>query len=221
MAHKRLATGPWLVLGISAFLLLTLPARAAKIQVHLRLNPQVYRSTSYSEPPQIAVWIESCEGNRQETLWITRRMAENRWEGKLFCPNALPIWEARFKSRWPIIRGRRSLPDAITGATPKDRLDFEAVLPHEGEWILRIEVNLSGDYNRAFSYRSVEGAPDMEGNGQPSLLYEGKLSGRAGRVVVKPKGRSRPWIASGEIVTDMSGLDTALNIFEELKVAVR
>ncbi len=192
-----------------------------KLHVSLRFNTELYRGTSYSEPPQMAIWIEEKNGKkRPQTLWVTSRMAENRWEGKLYCPLALPIWEAIFKSRWPIIRGRRQLPDGVSSATPQEVLNLTRILPNDGDWLLRIELNLSGDYNSHYPFRRADGSPDMEGNGQPSIIYEGVLSDAPARVEMVVIGRSEPGMTDGRINPDMTGIDTARHIIKELNVEV-
>jgi hypothetical protein len=190
------------------------------LHISLRLDPEVYRSTSYSEPPQMALWIEEQSGGDRHTLWITRRMAENRWEGKLYCPLALPIWEGRFGTRWPVFHGRRKLPDGISAATPRDGIKLEYALPREGSWVFYLEVNLAGDYNPAYPYRGKDRAPDMEGNGQPSLLYEAALPDRPGPLVLKLVGRSEPWIRGGGLNRELGSIDSAARIIKEVHLEI-
>ena len=66
--------------------------------------------------------------------------------------------------------------DAVSGATPKDGIfTVDTKVPIGSGWAYYIEVNISGDYNEAFPYWSKSGYPDSEGNGQPSIVYQGNI----------------------------------------------
>ena len=117
--------------------------------------------------PQVAIWLEDTDGNYIKTLYVTERASHKSWimgpkEGR---PESLPVWyhASKFepaKNASPDIKL-----DAVTSATPKGGIIFDAELEDKA-YVLRAEFNTSFDYNDFYTKKN-SGV-----NGQPSVIYE-------------------------------------------------
>ena len=87
------------------------------------------------------------------------------------------------------------------------------------KWVCFVEVNLSGDFNGDFPFRDTNGMPDPEINGQPSLIYQGKIKAIPNQIgYLKLIGRTDQWVAVDHIIKDLSGITTAKNAITNLLV---
>ncbi len=198
--------------------------RAEKVRLvfSMNINKDIYLDTVFGEPPQIAVWLEQSEGRVMRTVWVARRAGRRWWKGKVECPVALPYWESRHRQEKSEYKARGLLKrfvDAVTGATPTGgpfSVDLEM---KAGEvWDFFIEVNLSADFNAAFPQRDETGLPDPEVNGQPSIIYMGKITALPGRkAVAKLIGRSDQWAPVDELLPDLEGITTAREILSNVE----
>jgi len=187
----------------------------------MSINRNVYIYTNYGEPPQIAIWLENPDTSFYRTVWVTHRSGKNDWSGKVECKVALPFWNFRRQvdkqSQLPV-----PVADALTGATPKSgELLAKITVPVNTSWLYYIEVNASGDYNENFPYWSDMGLPDNDGNGQPSLIYNGTITAQPGSTSV-PKliGRTDQWSAFSTLYTDIDKITSAKRLVENLSVEV-
>ena len=193
------------------------------LEFSFKVNRAVYQKTNIGEPPQLAIWIESLDSQMIKTVWISHRAAKNEWRGKIECPVALPYWESRvaLKIAKPgMLSRRKSEYDAISGPTPGAG-DFSAsiAVPQNSAWIYFIEVNAAADYNQAFPYWSKEGLPDSQANGQPSLVYSGRIiadgSSPDTPVLIGRTEQRRP---VNILSDDLSGITTANHLLENIVV---
>lgn len=170
--------------------------------------------------PQFAVWTETADGRFVETLSVTSRAAEASWIGNPEGgrPDALPVWFAAS-------RGENT--DAVSSATPDAKSDVGAAATGGKytvgeEYMIRLEVNHSFDYNDTWPKNAKEGSSAFSGvNGQPSLVYEGRfVYGRKDRVKLTPIGIGSVTGANGLITRNLSGLTTALQIISEIIVTL-
>jgi hypothetical protein len=149
------------------------------------LDEQVYQSTTYGNPPQMAIWLQNRDNHGLRTVMVTYRMGSGDWNGKVNCRVALPYWVGFYNrhtgTSGPPMR-EHPAPDAVTYATPKDQLCIHTRVPEGSHWNYFIEVNVSGDFNTDFPRQSKDGRTDREGNGQPSLVYGGTLEAVKGAV---------------------------------------
>jgi hypothetical protein len=182
--------------------------------IQIILDPAAYKYTNFGEPPQLAVWIENQTLNDFYPVWVTHRSGNKDWIGKIECPVALPFWDNRK------LHYKAKTIDIVTGATPKDgSLSVSSAKQGSGRWNYFIEVNASADYNKTFSYWSINKSPDSEGNGQPSLVYMGyidfelKTAGRA-----KLIGRTAQFNVQDSIITNLDGITTAKNLIKKITV---
>lgn len=144
----------------------------------------VYQMSDYGEAPQFAIWLEDRKSGDIRTVFVTRRTATGDFEGKAECPVSLPAWIGAFRKE----TGRDDFPtlmnpanEAVTGATPKVKeFKVSVEIPRGSGWYYYVEVNVSGDYTPKFPSLRPDGTLDSQGNGQPSIIYRGELSGVPG-----------------------------------------
>ena len=189
----------------------------------MKVDKETYEMTDFGEPPQLAIWLEKTTPPGIRTVWVARRSGRQLWKGKIECPTALPLWESRHKNEKSNYKKRGLLTrliDAISGATPTGGVFSTKVkVPRGSSWNCFVEVNLSGDFNRRFPYRDENGMPDPEINGQPSLIYAGKITALPGQQSsLKLIGRTRQWVAVDYIVKNLEGITSAKDAVTDIQV---
>ena len=192
-----------------------------KFEIHQ--EQKIYERSDYGEPPQFAIWLENKKSGKIKTVFVTYRTATGDFEGKAECPVSLPAWIGAFRKE----TGRDDLPTvknpadkAITGATPKIKsFSAEVSVPKNSNWYYYIEMNVSGDYNSDFPRMKSNGWFDFQGNGQPSIVYRGTISGKPGEKS-KPTliGRTEQMYLSTEIIPYHDGITEAKEVFSMIKV---
>ncbi len=197
--------------------------KGAVIVFRLLIDQKTWEDTNYGEPPQIAIWIEQPDSGIIKTIWVTSRTATGRWRGKVICPTSLPYWVSRYNEETgtnTMITITNPLPDALTGATPSKELIVKTTVPPGTTWKYFIEVNASGDYNDSFPPLQKNGHPDPDGNGQPSLVYSGKIKALIGQSDVPILiGRTDQWDRVDHLITDLTGINSAKNLLREIRVS--
>lgn len=199
------------------------------IEFDIRQDMDLIRRSLFGEPPQFAIWLEDAQSHRLQTVFVTYRSGYGEWVGKLKCPAALPRWFEVFKAE----TGSIGLPDfnkpaadAVTGATPKaEQFKTSVKVPYGSRWICWIEMNLSGDFNKAYRDRDVEEKMvDVHFSGQPPLIYRGQITAiPPEKITPRLYGESVLDSRAGETVQPVSdGVTTAKNIFKSIEIrAVR
>jgi hypothetical protein len=166
----------------------------------------------FSHGPQIACWLETPQGAYVETVYVTATGATKRWFGAPAAgrPEALPVWDhAR--------RAAASPADAVSGATPAGTLRVESgiagALP-AGTYVVKLEINSSFDYNERYT-RSTSGV-----NGQPSLVYSGRIEVGRGEASAElaPTGTGSIDGSDGSITPGLDGITTALQILHSARI---
>ncbi len=198
-------------------------AEPVVLQFSLSLDPAVYAKSHYKKPPQFAVWIEDAAGEQIRTVYVTEKTGAGSWGGKTVRPISLPYWV----SRWNKETGNRGDPtpahpaaDAVTGATPKKDLTCRTEVPAASKWNYFIEVNVSGDYNDSFPAKTRDGKRDRNGNGQPSIIYKGRITAMPGQQS-KPEliGRTDQFERVEGVNPDLECITDAKNLFSKIEVA--
>ena len=193
------------------------------LEFSIFVNQDEYELTNYGEAPQLAIWLENRDSTQVRTVWVSHRAGKNDWKGKVECPVALPYWNSRHRFEKSEFQERNFIKrviDAITGATPTGgKFTKKILVPKNSRWDYFIEINVSGDYNLSFPYWSKDGMPDSEGNGQPSIVYGGKIIGD-GRSTSNPKiiGRTKQKHKVDVLIHDLTGITTATNLITVIKV---
>lgn len=195
----------------------------AVLEFKMVVHRDVYEKTDFGEPPQIAIWLQRRGTDHIRTVWVARRAGRRLWKGKFECPTALPYWESRHqheRSDWRARGLLRRLVDAISGATPTGGVFTARVsIPKGSRWDAYIEVNASADFNADFPYWHEDGSPDHDVNGQPSLVYRGRVvalpdSNDALRLI----GRTDQWIPVDYLIEDLTGITSAKDLITDITV---
>jgi hypothetical protein len=174
--------------------------------------------------PQIAVWVEDTLGNHLQTLYVTRKFAKQDWgpvphnNNSCFRTSSLPFWLNKYdRAGNTAPTTSHPLPDAITSATPQGCFDLNTVLVTAFPVIVRVEINSSFDYNKVFNSRRKS----SKINGQPALVYEGRLNGYSPLypvVAMKVAGHSGETGEDSLLYKEVSGLTTATGIFSCINI---
>jgi hypothetical protein len=193
------------------------------LKFHLRLDPDVYKNSYFKKPPQFALWLEQLPSRKIRTVWVTYYTATGDWGPGIVRPVSLPYWVSRWNLETQTLGDptpNNPAVDAVTGATPKTVLVVETPVPAETVFDYFIEVNVSGDYNETFPAVKEDGTPDQNGNGQPSIIYKGRITSSSGRKSTpRLVGRTDQWQAVDHIITDLKNITTAKNLFSEINVS--
>jgi hypothetical protein len=199
------------------------PSESVRLTLSIKIARDVWIMTDWSQPPQVAVWLEDPSGSTVRTLFVTHRTGAGDWKGKAGCDVSLPYRVGRYNvetatSGPPTFQ--RPVVDAITQPTPKESLVVTTVVPPGSEWRYFVEVNVSGDFNEAFPERLGNGRPDEAGNGQPSLMYRGCIKAVARqRSTPKLIGRTDQFRAVIKLSDDMSGITTAKRLLSDIEMS--
>ena len=203
----------------------TMKPASALLRFSLKLNQRVYEASDWGDPPQFAIWLENADSSKIRTVWVTYRTGTGNWVGKVECPVSLPYWVSRY-NRETQTSGpptpHKAVVDAVTGATPKHDFTVPAEVPAGSRWKYFIEVNVSGDFNINFPSVRANGAPDPQGNGQPSLIYQGQIEAvDVAYNIPKLIGRTEQWQSVDYIIEELEGITTAKNLFSKIEVSCR
>ena len=223
---------------------------------HFRHKLQIMPLIKVNNPPQMAAWCETTDGEFLGTLFVTERIAERSWrsapadstpEEEISRAEALPVWSHRsgasvfvassssrgaLAARAPanaMAPADERASDAVTAPTPKSDFRVTTTLPATGEEIVvYFEVNNSADFNESYRADSAKGTNSYSGgewgSGQPALVYSARFApislrdGEARPVVLELTGRSSADGSSGEIYSDLTGVTTAREIVEEVRI---
>ena len=225
---------------------------------HFRHKLQILPLVKVNNPPQMAAWCETADGEFLGTLFVTERIATRSWRSapadstpteEISRPEALPVWSRRSGAAVaaavpaagarvpeektpddaaPTAAGRA--PDAVTAATPKTDFRVTTGLPaSDEEIVVYFEVNSSADFNETYPVDAAKGTESYSGgkwgSGQPALVYRARLAPGALRrdgpqpVILELTGRSSADGSNGEINSDLSGVTTAREIVEEVRIS--
>ena len=166
---------------------------------------------------QCAVWLEDADGNYVRTLYVTQRASKRNWifGPKAGRPESLPVWYHAAHYESAKASSTDSEVDAVTSATPKGGVVFNAEIDDKA-YIIKAEFNTSFDYNEFYTKKN-SGV-----NGQPSVVYEAKIpSGADGEIALSLTGTGSEDGSDGKIYTDVSKLTTAKTIVDKIIVSVR
>ncbi|WP_347332319.1 hypothetical protein [Marinimicrobium locisalis] len=179
---------------------------------------------TYTTVPQIAVWMETLEGQYIDTLYVTGKAASSGFgetdTGATRRPEALPYWShsrgvEEADGYFVPLRNNADL-DGVSGATPKSDYQIALSAPRMGRYRLLLEVNRSYDFNDYYTRERFPEDPIYSGDGasgQPSLIYETIIDSAApGQYLLSLLGRGHHSGADGALYRDLEGITTARNI---------
>lgn len=196
----------------------------------------------YHNHPTFAFWIEDLEGNYIETLFVTQylgtgiyghgSLGEGKWDnkpGQAKRPATLPYWlhkrgiKADGETYLPT--ADQPVPDAITGATPKNDfiLETKSTGPLPEKFRLMMEINQPWDWNAYWHNSLYPDDADYKTSCQPALVYsvivDQQKSGS--ELYLNPIGHSHFAGKNGELHTDLTTLTTAKEIAHKIKVEIK
>lgn len=154
-------------------------------------------------------------------VWVHQHQSGG-WMDKATCASCHDLHKAREK----VIDPNSELA-TITGATPKAGFTREWQIPADlkpGSYIIKAEINHSKDFNHAFKEDAKESDENYSGgkmgSGQPSVVWQGELriSANSATVWLKKIGHGHPAGKNGAIISDLSRLDSALDIVESIEI---
>jgi hypothetical protein len=196
------------------------------VEFDIHQNKDLIYLSTFSEPPQFAIWIENAKTHENKTVFVTHRVAIGDWEGKANVPVALPLWFKTFRGASSAYAsgGSKSGSDlAITGATPKaDFFTVRAEVPPGSEWICYIEMNLAGDFNDAYPEFNLETLKEDEFScGQPALIYKAEIKAEEDLKFTPLLTAESLW-NNGEVTVEpvSEGVTTAKNVFDKIQISV-
>jgi adenosylhomocysteine nucleosidase len=186
------------------------------------VDPKVYSQSKYKKPPQIAIWLEQREQKKIQTVYVTEKTAKGTWGKNITRPVSLPYWVRRW-NRETGSQGdpnpKQSAMDAVTAATPKQAQRIARAVPADSTWNYFIEVNVSGDYNETFPEVSSDNKRDTDGNGQPSIIYQGAITARPGQSSTPQLvGRTDQFLRSKTLILDLEGITTAKDLLGSIQI---
>jgi len=196
------------------------------LQINIHQNRELIYLSTFSEPPQFAIWLENQETKELQTVFVTHRVAIGDWEGKANVPVALPRWFELFRgegSAYTQTGPAKKSDLAITGATPKeDYFSLSVEVKPGSKWICWIEMNLAGDFNDAFPEFNMETLKEDEFScGQPALLFSCNLTATEGTKYTPGLTAQSVW-ENGEIRIEpvSEGVTTARDVFDSMEITV-
>jgi hypothetical protein len=192
--------------------------------------------------PTFAIWMEDMEANPIQTVFVTQSIAsgyyrygdagDGKWlkvPGEAIRPAALPYWLHRKESFDGTVAHmpttNKPFPDAYTGATPPGKA-FIKVFPEENmpqKFRLLLEVNQPWDWNDYWTNNKYPGNANYRTSAQPSLVYAVTIDRNDNQNTyhLNPIGHGHYDGSDGMLYTDLTTINTALEIFENIIVEFR
>ncbi len=188
-------------------------------------DPQpAFLGFTYTSVPQLAIWMETLEGEYIDTLYITGKTSSSGFgktdTGKVRRPEALPYWSHRRGIQeddgYFAPSENNSDLDGVTGATPRSDYLVSLTAPRMGQYRLMMEVNRSYDFNEYYSKDRFPEDPVYSGDGssgQPSLVYAVTIDSTGpGKYLLQLIGHGHHSGADGTLYTELNDITTAKNI---------
>jgi hypothetical protein len=214
-----------LSIGLAAYAIFKTRGRTL-VQFDIHQNKDLIYLSTFSEPPQFAIWLENVKTKETKTVFVTHRVAVGDWEGKANVPVALPQWFLTFRGPSSKHSSGSAGPEkdlAITGATPKeDYFTVRAEVEPGSEWICWIEMNLAGDFNDAYPEFNMENLEEDEFScGQPALLFKAEIKAEEDLKFTPVLEAQALW-ENGEVTVEPvgDGVTTAKEVFDNIQISV-
>jgi len=197
----------------------------AELQIDIKQNMELISLTTFSEPPQFAVWLEDAETHKFQTIVASYRSATGDLIGKAECPGCLPLWFAVYVKE----TGKEGLPTmeepapvAVTYPTPlQEHFTIRRKVRYGGKFVLWMEMNLAGDFNENFTEADTDKG-DWDYSGQPSMVYRCEIEAVGDKKYVPELfgqvDMSKPF---DEMIVPLSDkVTTAKDVFKSIDIRV-
>ncbi|HRX10374.1 MAG TPA: hypothetical protein P5210_01930 [Draconibacterium sp.] len=196
----------------------------------------------YHNHPSFAIWVEDIEGNYIETLYVTQYFAKGvfghgeaekgKWKnepGEVRRPAALPYWSHKrnIKANDGLYAPapETAVPDALSGATPKGNFKLEtgSKMGSSKKFKVLFEVNQAWDSNDFWTNSKFPDDYDYKTSLQPALVYEATIEPESMQKEynLSAVGHSEPSGKTGDLVTDLTTITTAKEIFSKILVRIK
>lgn len=190
--------------------------------------------------PLMAVWVEDTLGKYIETLYVAESIAKGvfkhgetstgKWlPGPIRRPAALPYWAHRRgvqeKDGWYVPTPETALPDAITGATPKN--EFVLFTKTSGDipipFYVYFEINQTWDWNEYWTNNKYPDDEEYKTSCQPALVYRCLVDTLTINQPLEFQliGHSHYSGKDGSLTTDLSTITTALDITKKIELRIQ
>lgn len=194
----------------------------------------LFMGIKIKNPPQIAIWLEDTVGHYLSTVYVTHKIATQSWKaaGKNRRKEALPHWcysrNVCYEDGLYLPTEKSPFVDGLTGATPGGSFDVRLKpLGELKQFVVKIEINHSTDFNDFYPESAEEGTPGYsggdKGSGQPALVYSASVDMNSGKTKFEAvlTGHSSADGTNGRIDEDLSTLTTALNIVKRITINIQ
>ncbi len=207
--------------------------KGPKITVDLQKGESFYY-------PIFAIWLEDTDGRYLQTLYVAKaagtgyfkyaRQEGNKWvAGIKRAPQTLPYWSHKrgIKAADGLYMPDEgtAVPDAYTGATPVASfvLTTRADGPLPEKFKVMLEINQNWDWNEYWTNDKFPDDENYKMSCQPAIVYEAVIDTKnpADSYGMNLTGHSHYSGKTGELLTDLSTLTTALQIADSIVVKVR
>lgn len=210
-------------------------------QVNTSIEIEFIKDKSFNHP-SFAIWIEDLEGNYIETLYVSQYFAKGnfghgeiepgKWKnepGNVRRPATLPYWSHKrnIKAADGLYApsAETTVPDALTGATPKGSFVLETGSKVSAQQKFRVlfEINQAWDSNNYWTNNKFPDDMDYFASLQPALIYAVTVdeNSTGKEYFLNPIGHSHPSGKTGELFTDLTTITTAKNIAKKIIVRLK
>ncbi len=189
--------------------------------------------------PLMAVWVEDLDSNYIQTLYVAESIGKGvfrhgdpssgRWQpGAVRRPAALPYWGhqrgVQADDGYYLPTQDDPMPDAVTGATPKNSFVLKSHTPDKDIRQFRVlfEINQSWNWNEYWTNNKFPGDEHYMTSSQPAIVYEAVINPDDGQdeYELTPIGHSHWSGQDGRLFTDLSTITTALEIAESITLRI-
>jgi hypothetical protein len=187
--------------------------------------------------PLMAIWVEDTNGQYLQSLYVAKSIAtgifnygdvtNGRWtQGEIRRPAALPYWSHQrgimADDSLYLPTPENPIPDAYTGATPKQDFKLYTRLDETGPTVFNVllEINQPWDWNEYWTNGKYPDNEEYKTSAQPAVVYKATvdLRKKIAFFEMKPVGHSHYAGEDGNLYSDLSTLTTALDIANNIKV---
>ncbi|WP_432459835.1 MULTISPECIES: DUF4405 domain-containing protein [unclassified Agarivorans] len=204
---------------------------------HYESEPQaLFLGMTYTTVPQVAFWIEDLAGHYIDTLYVTQKTSNGGFIpnedlfGLVSRPEALPYWAhqrgVKYKNNLMVPDANNTDLDGVTGATPLGNYDINSKVNSAlRQFRVMMEINRSYDFNSYYTKDKYPQDPIYSGSGssgQPSVIYAASidLDDPQSTYLMKPIGHGHYSGANGILYTNMTGIDTALQLVQRVIIDI-
>lgn len=194
----------------------------------------LFMGIKIKNPPQMAIWLETTEGEYLTTVYVTHKIATQSWQasGGERRKESLPHWcymrGVQYEDGLYLPTKKEPLTDGVSGATPQGSFDIKLTpTSNLAKFVVKVEVNHSTDFNEQFPKSAEEGdvnySGGKKGSGQPAVVYAATVDLTSGKKAFEATlvGHSSPDGNSGVVTADVSGLTSALHIVKQIIVTIQ